>query len=205
MAGCIEKGFRDIIAYKATGLLDASLNPQNIDTVGILHPFNLSTETKAAWGQALSEYEIIPPFPQIDREIYILQPEELNAKDITRFKDIQIPASKLVRTLEGLGWQRGRTDQGEIQVHCKYYPNVDVTAVVGEYENVFHGGDISGTEAIDGCCFVSGQYIPEDYPRDRQWVNAREPARLPLGEIDPLLISEVLRELTVIATAAQAQ
>jgi uncharacterized protein YjbI with pentapeptide repeats len=197
--GQMIKTFRVAEDQTFADALDASLNPQNFDTVGILHPLTLSPKIKAAWGQALSEYEIIPPFPQIDREIYTLQPEELNAKDITRFKDIQIPAAKLVRTLEGLGWQRGRTDQGEIQVHCKYFPKADVTAVVGEYENVFHGGDIGGTEAIDGCCFVSGQYLPEDYPRDRQWVNAREPARLPLGEIDPLLMSEVLRELTAIA------
>lgn len=203
--GQLIKTFRVAEDQTFADALDAPLNPQNIDAVGLLHPLNLSSEIKAAWGQALSEYEIIPPFPQIDREIYTLQPEELNVKDITRFKDIQIPAAKLVRTLEGLGWQRGRTDQGEIQVHCKYFPKADVTAVVGEYENVFHGGDIGGTEAIDGCCFVSGSYIPEDYPQDRQWANSREPARLPLGEIDPLLMSEVLRELTAIAPAPQHQ
>ncbi|MGB8700003.1 MAG: DUF4132 domain-containing protein, partial [Thermosynechococcaceae cyanobacterium] len=199
------KTFRVAEDQTFTDQNDEPFMPTGAVTVGIIHSLHLSAETKAAWGQILSDYEIMPPFSQIDRPIYALTPEELEAKDITRFKDIQIPATQLVRTLENSGWQRGRTDQGEIQVHCKYFPKADLMAIVGEYENVFHGGDIYGSEAIDGCCFVSGHYIPEDYPQDRQWVNFKEPPRKPLGTIDPLLMSEVLRELTAIATMAQAQ
>jgi predicted DNA-binding WGR domain protein len=173
--------------------------------VGLVHPLQLSPEIKASWGQILGDYEIIPPFSQMSREIYTLNPEELADKDITRFKNIEISTAALVRTVENSGWRRGRTDQGEIQTHWKYFPKFNVTAVIGEYENVFHGGDVYGTEVIDGCCFVAGEYTPEAYPCDRQWVNSREPERILLQNIEPLLLSEILRELTAIAALAEGR
>ena len=176
--------------------------PEGIETVGLVHPLVINEDTRADWGELLSDYEIISPFPQLDRETYALTEAEKAEKDITRFKEIEIPAEKLVRTLEGKGWLRGRTDQGEISVQYKYFEKANVTAVVGEYENVFIGGGTSGNEVIDACCFLPGDYVPMEYPRDYTHVNFRSvPHRLLLDDVDAMVMSEVLRDLAI-ATAS---
>lgn len=173
---------------------DEEYIPSGIASVDVIHPINLTTEQRAVWGQALSDYEIIPPFPQINRDIYILRPEEMEAKEITRFKEIPVPTATLVWTLESLEWKRGRTDQGEIQTHYKYFPIHNVTAVVGDYENAFFGGDMYGDEVIDACCFVSGNYVSSI---DGMWSIPKERI-LRLSEVDTIVFSEVLRDLHIV-------
>ncbi|OKH53776.1 hypothetical protein NIES2101_10010 [Calothrix sp. HK-06] len=91
-------------------------------------------------------------------------------------------------------WQRGRTDQGEIQTHYKYFPKHNITAVVGEYENAFLGGDMYGDEAIDACCFVSGSYVSSI---NGMWGIPKERI-LRLSEVDTVVFSEVLRDLHIV-------
>ncbi len=43
---------------------------ESIANVSVIHPINLTAKQRAAWNEALNDYEIIPPFSQINREIY---------------------------------------------------------------------------------------------------------------------------------------
>ena len=87
---------------------DEEISLSGIATVGIIYPVHLTPEQMAAWGETLSDYEIIPPFSQIDREIYAITPEEAETVEITRFEDITIPGITLLRTMESLGWPQRR-------------------------------------------------------------------------------------------------
>lgn len=162
---------------------DEDFDSTNVATVGVVHPLQLSPEVKANWGQTLSDYEIIPPFPQIDRDTYTLQQEEVELEEIKRFQAVQIPGITLARMMESRGWLRGSSPNGSVDycVHYKYFAKANVTAVVGEYEHMHVvQSSIEGDEALDGCCFLAGEHLPD-------------------GEVDPLALSEVLRDLTAIA------
>ena len=76
--------------------------------------------------------------------------------------------------------------------HSKSFCGANVTAVV-QYPGV-PVGNIGGwdDQNIERCFFVAGIYTPQDYP-DHKRV-------LKLGAVDPVVISEVLRDLTVLAT-----
>jgi len=176
--------------------------PNAIATVGIVHPVHLTAEQRTTWVQTLSDYEIIPPFPQINREVYTLQTEELETVEITRFKNISIPGITLARTMESLGWIRGNLqDRGDYSVHYKYFAKSDTTAIIGDYENQHvEQNSIFGDDAIDGCLFLAGehQYVDE-YPVPGSWYDKQLKAKhLLLNQVDPLVISEVLRDLYIV-------
>jgi predicted DNA-binding WGR domain protein len=188
---------------------DDAFTPDESALVGIIHPIDLSEDLTAQWGQTLSDYEIIPPFAQINREVYRLHPEETEAEEILRFKDIPIPGEILAYTMEKFGWQRGGLhDHGDYRVHYKDFDQGKVTAIVGDYEcQHVEKSSIWGADAMDGCLFlVDVIREPSAYPAPGSWDERQLKAkRLRLGEVHPLVVSEVLRDLTAIATAAQTQ
>jgi predicted DNA-binding WGR domain protein len=185
---------------------DETFQLTGIDRIGIIHPLNLSAELRAIWGELMSDYEIIPPFPQLGRPLYGLNPGEETALEITRFKDLEIPIVALVRTLENLGWEKGVLhDHGDYSVHFKYFPAVDLTAVVGDYEAVFVdlGTYVGEVDRIDGCCFLPGlQNRLDDYPIGSYRQELKDRC-IPLGAVDSIVISEVLKDLTTVAAKAK--
>jgi hypothetical protein len=185
---------------------DETFQLTELDRIGIIHPFNLSSELLSTWGELMSDYEIISPFPQLGRPLYSLNAGEETALEITRFKDIEIPIVALVRTLENLGWEKGVLhDHGDYSLHFKYFPAADITAVVGDYEAVFVdlGTYVAEVDKIDGCCFLQGlQNYLDEYPVS-SYLQELKDRCIPLGEVDSIVISEVLKDLTTISTKAK--
>jgi Domain of unknown function (DUF4132) len=174
----------------------------NVSNIGIVHPLSIPAPDKNAWGEIFSDYNIIQPFPQLGRPVYTLDTNEMAGAEITRFKNIKIPIISLVRTLESLGWERsGLHDHGNYSTHCKYFPSAQVTAVIGEYEQVFVTLSVDigdGLEAIDGCCFVSGKWHGWDYPGSRG--STKEVKLIKLQDVNSIVLSEVLADLHLLMT-----
>jgi hypothetical protein len=175
---------------------DASDETTTLDGVAeveIIHPLRLGEEERAKWGELLSDYEIAPPFPQLGRPIYRLEPGEEAQSEITRFGHVRIPAVSLVGTLERLGWTRAiPRDHGWFYEHSKPFHGGNVTAVL-QYEGVMVGEIVtSEDQKIEHCFFVPGIYTPIAYHDHKE--------RVPLGQIEPIAISEVLADLTTLAS-----
>ncbi len=163
-------------------------------TVGIVHPLQLSEKEKAAWGEILSDYEIVPPFSQIGRPVYGLEAGEHEEKELKRWEKIEIPPQSLVFTLEKLGWQRGIPEDGGVfYTHSKPFYGADVSAIV-EYEQGVPVGYMEGwdDQNITKCFIIPGIYKPDWY--------AQHEKQIPLGDVDPVVISEVLNDLNVVAS-----
>ena len=183
---------------------DEVIDPKKIKTVGVLHPVLLTQESRDHWAEMFNDYEIIQPFSQIHRETYPLTPQEESAEEIKRFTSIKIPGVALARKLEQRGWQRGQElDSDVFRIHCKYFKSAHVTAVVGEYEHLSmsHIGD--EVETITGCLFLQGKQYPYDYPSSAsKYVKYENFKHKQLGQVDPVIVSEVLRDLSAIAYSA---
>src|SRR5262245_4334597 len=176
---------------------DGEFKLKGLDTVGIVHPLHLADEQKSAWGEIFSDYEIVPPFPQLGRSIFRLEKDEAKAKELTRFAGVTLPAPSLVFGLENLGWVRGYgMDGGGIDEHSKPFPGSNVTAVV-HYEGTVGFGYISPDETVSfsNCYFVSGIRGPSGYARNEK--------TLELGKVDPVAVSEVLNDLSTLAAKAK--
>jgi hypothetical protein len=174
---------------------DATFTPTEIVQIGIVHPLHLSTDLLSIWGELLSDYDIIPVFPQLGRTIYSLELEEATKKDITRFETANVPAVSLVGTLDKLGWVRGiPQDGGVFYEHSKPFYGANITAIV-QYQGVPIGYmDGWDDQSIECCFFLDGIYTPEMYPNHNKAIQ--------LGDVDAIVISEVLKDLTAIAAKA---
>lgn len=162
-------------------------------SVGLVHPIQLDPATLAAWGELLSDYEILPPFPQLGRPVLTLTETERRGDTIQRHGDVSIPAVSLAGTLERLGWQRAvPADAGGYDNHGKHFPAAGITAIV-QHEPLYIGSLADSPDTpIHECYFTAGAY-------DRSgWAGGQ--AKIPIEKIDPLIVSEVLGDLQAVAS-----
>lgn len=162
--------------------------------VRIIHPLHLSEADRKSWAELLSDYELVPPFPQLGRPLHLLNPAEREQEECRRFAGMKIPAAALVGALERQGWERGiPADGGVFHQHSRPFPGAGVTAIVeyrpGVAVGLIHEWD---DQEISRAYFVPGLRKPEWYP---QYHNL-----LHLGKVDPVAVSEVLGDLELVAT-----
>jgi Domain of unknown function (DUF4132) len=189
---------------------DSQGNPYMLDSqaiIGIPHPLNLDDTTKSLWGKILNDYEIIPPFPQLGRDTYVLTDAERDAEEIVRFAKIPIPGALLANMMDDLGWLKGALhDHGDYSVHYKYFSEGDVTAIIGDYEYQHVQQSNSYDAAMNGCLFLKGELAqPYEYPRTGSWYAQYSNIQcLNLSEVNRIVISEVIRDMNSITAAAQS-
>lgn len=177
---------------------DDALELGSAETVGVLHPLEIDESERAAWGEMLSDYEIVGPFPQFGRPIYRLHAGEEATDDLKRFHGLKIVAPTLVFTLEKLGWIRGAAmDAGCFDEHSKQFPAAGVTAIVG-YEGTVGMGYIDPNEllTLESVQFVRGMRPPSGYGWDKEQT-------LRLGDVPAVVMSEVLADLQVLKSKAK--
>jgi hypothetical protein len=170
-----------------------------------VHPMALDDPQRAAWGEVLADYELVPPFPQLGRPVYELEPDDRDARDITRFASYEIAPGALVRILENLDWSRGEPqDAGFFHLHSKHFADADCTAIL-QYESGIPAGYI--TEAEDQR--VTHLYVIAG--RGEQWDfgygligDGRDDARLlRWRDVEPVMRSEVLSDVQHLVAKAR--
>jgi hypothetical protein len=72
--------------------------------IRLLHPLELDAAQRAAWTRILSDYRILPPFPQLDREIVQMAANELGHSHTARFEGKQVATGSVIG-LERSGWR----------------------------------------------------------------------------------------------------
>jgi predicted DNA-binding WGR domain protein len=181
---------------------DAEDRPCTLDglaSVGVVHPLHLSDEERAKWSQVFGDYEIIAPFPQLGRPVFGLEGDEAKAKELTRFAGKKIPGVSVASYLEKAGWQRGPLhDHGDYYEHYKHFPSADVTAMTG-YDDALWAHNITESVkvAVKSCTFWEGRVVPD-------WLSRRDPKKaLKLADVDPVVLSEVLADLTFLASKVE--
>ncbi|HEY0603726.1 MAG TPA: DUF4132 domain-containing protein, partial [Herpetosiphonaceae bacterium] len=166
-------------------------------TIGLIHPLSLADNERAAWGEILSDYEIVQPFPQLGRAIQRLQAHEQSITDITRFNGVSIPAPKLIFGLDRLGWTRDLPgNSGHFTGHFKPFYHANLTAVIQYKGGVAPYGIIDAPEqTIEYIAFMPGILKAEYSPEHK--------ARLVLGDVDPIVLSEALNDMRGLTAPAK--
>lgn len=80
-------------------------------TVGIAHPLHLAGSLKR-WSDLFADYEILQPFPQLGREVFLLSDGE---PSLDRFVGLKVPTGKILG-LSHRGWERGTPQDAGIQI-----------------------------------------------------------------------------------------
>ena len=153
-------------------------------TVRLAHPLLLGADLDA-WSELLADYELLQPFPQLERPVRRLTEEEAAAERLTRFEGATVPAGRLLG-LERRGWQRGEPLDGGVEQwisrtvgpdrHLVIAPNPGLTAGLGNAQSV---------QTLETVWLGDqpGSYRPG------------HTGGLRLGELDPVIASEVLVDL----------
>jgi hypothetical protein len=76
------------------------------ETIRIPHTLDISAEAHRAWGDVLSDYEIIQPFPQIGRSTFAPTETELGANALNRFAGAPVKQMAVQGRLLARGWER---------------------------------------------------------------------------------------------------
>ncbi len=175
---------------------DEATKLTGVETCSIVHPLDLDEATKGRWGQVFADYQLMPPFLQLGRPIFTLEKKEEKATALQRLAAKKVAAITLSGTLDKLGWERGvPQDGGCYFAHSKPFHGANVTAVV-EYDGIPVGMAVDwDDQEVKKAWFIEGIHGPQGYPEDK--------GAIALAKVDPIAISEVLKDLAAIAEKAK--
>lgn len=153
----------------------------------IAHPYDFfQAGTLGEWQREIVRRRIVQPFAQVFRELYVLTPVERAAGDYsTRFAGHLLDSATATRLFQARGWE---TEQGDIAVPKKRLPAAGLTAVF-EFPDAGHFLAEVPVITSGEIWFESSHHV--------------ERARVPLEEVPPRLLSEVLRDADLVVSVAQ--
>jgi hypothetical protein len=198
-AGKLRDAFRVTEEQDYAGADDKPLSLKGAASVGIVHPLHLTEAQRAAWGEVFADYEILTPFAQLGRPVLAPDKAEAKGKTITRLANAKLPPAAARGTLERLGWVRGScADHGIIQEFYKDFPAADVIAVLEVEPGIPIGmADWAEAQQVPRVFFErSTTYKPLAYP------SHQEAKFVALSKVDAVAVSEVLADLTALASKA---
>ncbi len=75
--------------------------------IGLVHPMELTDESRKVWIEQMEDYEIVQPIDQLNRTVYKITEEEANQKELKRFNGRTVNDLSLNNKIMGSGWYRG--------------------------------------------------------------------------------------------------
>lgn len=143
----------------------------------------------AGWQRELVRRRVVQPFKQAFRELYLITPAETETRTYSnRFAGQTVDAKQAARLLQAQGWDC----TGE-EFPRKTFPGEGLTAFLTFTEYYHFMGEVDSL-VIDRVCFVPAK-------GGHWWGNDEH--RLPLAEVPPLVFSEVMRDVDLVASVAQ--
>ncbi|GIE28122.1 hypothetical protein Ait01nite_011670 [Actinoplanes italicus] len=167
---------------------DADDEPVEIgadETLGVAHPLQMADDL-ARWAGVFGDYEILQPFPQLGRPVYAFSDPERTAGRIERFEGVTVATTKVL-TLDRRGWRRQEAVKAGIQ------PGFDRVIDAGQVLTVHLDPGIVGQVGFDPQQKLVAVFLHDGSAS--AW-SLTEADTLPLSSLDPIIASEILRDLT---------
>lgn len=190
-----QRAFRVAEDLSFTDVRDEPLNGPLSGRIRIVHPLHLSAEERSIWTGICSDYEMLPPFDQMNRSVHSIEPGEGRKRRLDRHQNTKVNALSLLSRLARLGWEKADNGHGVADEHRKYSVPEDVTAVI-RYADGIYLGDPRGADlqTIQETVFLRGSHLSQGSE------DSAGPLRL--GEVPELVLSETLRDLALLTSAA---
>jgi hypothetical protein len=199
-AGKLKTSFRVTDELELADATDSPVTLDGVAAVGILHPMHLDDAQRAAWGQLLGDYEVVPPFTQLGRPVVTLTDAEKGETECRRFAGAKIDPAIVYYGLPKMGWLHSSPlDGGSFNYFSKSFPGAGITAEV----NIDPGISIGGVEYADKQSLAAVHFVAADGPAKWDYYDSRKKGVLKLGAVDPIVVSEVLSELGRVAAKAE--
>lgn len=155
--------------------------------IGLPHPLELPQGTQARWAQALTDYEILPIFEQLNRQTFGLGAAELEQAELSAYAGRRVGTGSLLG-LEGRGWKRhtGESGNGTIDHFIKALPGS--REAVLSFDN---GWYIAGAPpAAESHCITRIHLQPV-----HRYDGSSTSEVCTWAQLNPMTLSELLRDL----------
>ncbi len=173
---------------------DPFVLPEN-SFVGMIHPLELDEATLKAWRTHLADYEVVPPFPQLERPVVRVGDDQRTIKIWTELAGTSVNGLTFKGRADKLGWSRGSvTDGGGIDSYRKSFAAAGVDAFL-DLEGFYIGIDMTSEIKLGNVYFVKANSVKVgSYTYDNP--SGQDDARLiPFGAVPPVVFSEILGDL----------
>jgi hypothetical protein len=205
-AGKLLATFRALDDLSLTTPSDDEFTLPDTGQIGMLHPLELDEATRQAWQQHIADYNIEPPFPQMDRRVVTVKPQERDTRLISDYANKELNAMTFRSRAEKLGWHRGSVaDGGTVTSYRKSFPAAGADILLF-LDGLYMGADMYASVTLQHAYFVkSGSVKFGSYTYDEP-ANENDERVLRLKDVPPIVYSESMGDLQQIAgtTAAAA-
>ena len=154
-------------------------------SIGVAHTLEMQRDDEAKFAQSFADYELLQPFKQFGRETFALTPEEAALPSLSRWTGTKIPTGKVLG-LEARGWRRGSPQDGG-HIAWMEKPLSDTQVFTLELDPGISVGmlDMYPEQELHGL----------GIGMDWRW---RKEAEALLGALDPIVMSEALRDVELL-------
>lgn len=191
--------FRTLDDHSLTDPADEAVELPSQGTIGIVHPLELSLETRQAWLKHLADYDVTPPFAQLERPVITVKDQQKNTRFGQEIAGTELNAMTFKGRAERLGWARGAVcDGGGITSYLKRFPTAGVDVFV-ETEGMYVGIDMYTNIKLGKVFFTKhGTVKTGSYTYDEPG-EEKDPRLLSYGEVPAIAFSESMGDLTRIS------
>jgi hypothetical protein len=204
-SGKLAGTFRALEDHSLTDAADNAFTLAPDCLVGVVHPLELTPEARQSWLKHLADYDVVPPFAQLERSVVSVKPEQAKTKFGSEVAETKLNAITFKGRAERLGWTRGSVcDGGGIGYYMKTFPGAGVDVFV-ETEGMYVGIDMYSDIDLGKVFFVKhasvqiGSYI-YDEPSD-----PNDPRLIGYGEVPAIAFSEAMGDLVKISGKSKEQ
>jgi hypothetical protein len=202
--GTLSQTFRALEDASLTDVADGPVELPTDGAIGLIHPLDLDEDARAAWTQHLVDYKLTPPFPQLHRNFVRVDPAEVATKIRKLEKLDRMWGGTFHTRAERLGWLRGSiVESGTITTYRKTFAGSRIDAFLSIFD-MYIGSYVQDLIRLDSVFFVpSGSVRVGGYEMDEP-ENESDPRLIAFGDVPPVVFSEVMADLAVIAKVSQS-
>ena len=168
--------------------------PDNTVQIGLPHRLEISEQDIVDFGQLFTDYELLPPFSQLDRSCHALTEAEREALILDRWRDRQCASGRLAG-LANKGWLRGEP-QDAGWIGCMMKQMGDWTAIIEMSEGFCVGlppDEFAAEQTVNGIGLIKGtpEYVGWWNPKDHKHT---------FSVLNDVAASELLRDIETLFT-----
>lgn len=174
-------------------LADTVITLPESASVRMLHPIYLDAATLQQWKQKFTALNITPVFPQLERPVAALSPQQAYSTLVHDFEDISLESNILNQYMEKKGWQLSEGSDGKfVYAYHKIDDEHQLEVIV----------EMSSISNEDSFRYKLGKlYFIDKTKTQQRWFRSTDKEAvdclLPLKNVPPVFYSEVMTDISI--------
>ncbi|MGO4292271.1 DUF4132 domain-containing protein [Chitinophaga sp. RAB17] len=174
-------------------LVDTAITLPENASIRILHPVYLDAPTLQQWKQKFSTLQIIPVFPQLERPVAALPPQQAYTTLVHDFEDISMESDILNRYMEQKGWKLSEGSDGKYVYAYHKTDDEHQLEVIVEMSSIYKE---------DSFRYKLGKlYFIDKTKTQQRWFRSTDKEAvdclLPLKNVPPVFYSEAITDISI--------